>query len=293
MVGSTAWRSLRAAVLGLGALACAGAGAHEFWMLPQAFRLPVGGAATLSLAVGEDFEGDPMPFSRPLVADLRRLSLASDTDLRDLTPSSGSAASVHVNLPSAGTHVIALDTHPSFNVLPADKFNDYLKEDGLVDAQRARAAAGTEASPGRERYRRNVKVILNAGARSDGTFRRRTGQRLELVPQQDPALLRPPKPMTFQVWFDDRPLAGALVRLWHGHGPGAEKLTLTKVSDSQGKVTLPLARDGTWMASVVHMVQAGAECDCDWDSYWGNLTFALPRTTRDQPGRDARGEPRR
>lgn len=291
-MGSKAWRSLRAALLGLGALACAGAGAHEFWMLPQSFRLPTGGAATLSLAVGEDFEGEPIPFSRPLVAGLRRLSRGTDRDLQDVTPASGSVSSIRVDLPSAGTHIIALDTHPSLVELPADKFNDYLREDGLVDAQRAREAAGTASAPGRERFRRNIKTIVHAGARNDGTSMRRTGQRLELVPLQDPASLRPAQRLTLKVWFDDQPLAGALVRLWHARGPSSGLVRLDAVSDARGEVTLAPTRHGTWMASVVHMVPADAGCDCDWDSYWGNLTFAVPRAAGDQPGRQARGAPR-
>ncbi|MCE3272321.1 MAG: hypothetical protein K0S57_2718 [Ramlibacter sp.] len=291
-MSSKAGRYLRAALLGLGALACAGAGAHEFWMWPQSFHLPVGGAAVLSLSVGENFEGEPIAFSRPLVANLRRLAAADEADLQHLTPDSGSADSIRVDLPRPGTHVIALDTHPSLVVLEADKFNDYLREDGLVGALRAREAAGKSATPGRERFRRNIKTILHAGGRSDGAFRRRTGQRLEIVPLHDPARLGPAQPMGFQVWFDDRPLAGALVRLWHGRGPGVPKLTLTQVSNAHGKVTLALPREGTWMASVVHMVPADAGCDCDWDSYWGNLTFAVPRAAGGQPGRQARGAPR-
>lgn len=281
---------MRAALLGLGALACAGAGAHEFWMLPQSFRLPAGGAATLSLAVGEDFEGEPIPFSRPLVAGLRRLSHGTDRDLQDVTPASGSVSSIRVDLPSAGTHIIALDTHPSLVELPADKFNDYLREDGLVDAQRAREAAGTASAPGRERFRRNIKTILQAGGQRDDTYRRRTGQMLELVPQQDPAGLSPGQPLTLQVWFDGRPLAGALVRLWHG--PGAGLVKLDAVSNSQGRVTLALNRAGAWMASVVHMVPAGAGCVCDWDSYWGNLTFDVPRAHGAQRGTPPAGAPR-
>jgi uncharacterized GH25 family protein len=168
-----------------------------------------------------------------------------------------------------------------------------LREDGLVGAQRAREAAGATASPGRERFRRNIKTIVHAGAASDETFRRRTGQKLELVPLQDPAKLRLYQPLTLQVWFDNQPLTGALVRLWHGNGPGATLVSLTAVSDSRGQVTLPMARLGTWMASVVHMVPAAAGCDCDWDSYWGNLTFALPQEKAAQPRASSVGAPRR
>jgi hypothetical protein len=30
------------------------------------------------------------------------------------------------------------------------------------------------------------------------------------------------------------------------------------------------------MVSVVHMIPARGVANADWDSFWGNLTFALP-----------------
>ena len=34
--------------------------------------------------------------------------------------------------------------------------------------------------------------------------------------------------------------------------------------------------DGGWMLSVVHMIPVADSTEVDWDSYWGNLSFALP-----------------
>ena len=47
--------------------------------------------------------------------------------------------------------------------------------------------------------------------------------------------------------------------------------------DAEGRVTVTPPWAGTWMASVVHMVPATDSPNHDWDSHWGNLTFALPR----------------
>ena len=263
--------------------------AHEFWMLPAAFAVPPGGLASLSLSVGQDFAGDPVAFSRPLVAHLRHLARDTDADLRLLTPA-GPAAALSLRLARAGTHVIALDTQPSAIELPADKFNDYLRLEGLVAVLQARERDGTSGLPGREHYRRNVKTILQVGGASDDTFRRRTGQRLELVPLADPTALAPGQALPLQLWFDDRPLGGALVKLWNGKTP--DLLALSAVTDAQGRVALELPRAGTWMASVVHMIPTPDARDHDWDSYWGNLTFALPAPAQAQV-EDVSAAPRR
>lgn len=262
-------------VLLLFAALAAGSGrAHEFWMLPDAFALPAGESTRFTLAVGQDFTGEPVPFSAPLVASLRHLSRGADVDLRLLAPAAGALA-LRLRFARAGTHLVALDTHPSAIELPADKFNDYLRQEGLVAVLQARERAGTLDRPGREHYRRNVKTLLRVGGASDDTYGRRTGQRLEIVPLADPSALAPQQPLALQVWFDDRPLPGALVKLWSGSG--AQLVALSAVSDAEGRVSFVLPRTGTWMASVVQMVPAPGARDHDWDSYWGNLTFAVPQ----------------
>jgi hypothetical protein len=270
---------LRVALPLLAALSAGACGAHEFWMLPDAFALPAGASTRLTLAVGQDFAGEPVAFSRQLVADLRHLARDGDADLRLLTAGNGGALALRLRLAREGTHVIALDTRPSAIELQADKFNDYLRLEGLGAVLQARERAGAIGLPGREHYRRNVKTIVQSGGLADATFARRTGQRLELVPLANPAGVRPGEALSLQLWFDDQPLEDALVKLWNGSG--ADLLAPSARTDAAGKVSFILRRSGTWMASVVHMIPARDAADHDWDSYWGNLTFALPAAAQD------------
>jgi hypothetical protein len=53
-----------------------------------------------------------------------------------------------------GTHLIAFDMHPSSITLPAEKFQTYLRDEGLEFIAKRREASGTAATPGRERFRR-------------------------------------------------------------------------------------------------------------------------------------------
>lgn len=279
----------RRALAALALIVAAPLGAHEFWMLPGSFHLPPGQSTTLSLAVGEDFAGEPVAFTPVLVARLRHFSAAGATDVAARTLPGAVSPGIEVRLPRSGAHLFALDTHPQALTLEPDKFNAYLRQEGLEQVLAARERAGTSAAPARERFRRHAKTLVRAGPAGDATWRRRTGQRLEIVPAADPSALRAPSSLTLQVWFDARPLPGALVKLWNGRG--AEGLQLQQVTDARGRVTLALPRDGSWMASVVHMVPAAGP-DFDWDSFWGNLTFELPATVPPQDPAGSRA-PRR
>ncbi len=247
--------------------------AHEFWMLPDRFAPEVGTPVSLTLAVGENFSGEQVGFSRDLVASLRTYSAAGAVDLGPRVAAGAPTGTFTVPMSRTGTQLIAMDSHPSRITLSADKFHAYLREEGLDFIAKAREAAGTATSPGRERYRRNVKVLVQAGTQSDATFARRTGQMLEIVPLSDPHVHVSRRPLAFQVFFDTRPLKGALLKFWNkDYG---QVMIVRTVTDADGKVKFTPPWPGTWMASVVHMVPTRDSPEDDWDSYWGNLTFAL------------------
>jgi len=253
-------------------LASRPAGAHEFWLQPDRYQLDAGGTVSLSLFVGEKFRGELTGIGAPALVRAEHYTAQAK---HDLSPMLGRvlAGALPLRLQGPGTHLVAMDTNPSTIELPAGKFNDYLAQEGLDAVIEARATAGRSASPGRERYRRNIKTLVVAGGVSDAAFSRRTGQRLEIVALTDPFALPAAGPgtMAFQVFFDDLPLRGALVKLWHRGGPTL--LTLQGRTDTEGRFEATLPLPGEWMASVVHMIVARGAPDADWDSYWGNLTF--------------------
>jgi uncharacterized GH25 family protein len=257
----------------LAAFAALPAAAHEFWMLPASFVVSPGGKTSLTLASGEDFRGARVTFSAPVVAALRHYSAGQVADLRSRIPAKGELRELPLAFPKPGTHVIAFDTHPSSITLEGEKFQAYLRGEGLEPIAEKREASGKAASPGRERFRRNIKTLVQVGDQPDATYKRRTGQRLEIVPLVNPFTKRAGDEVGFQVLFDGKPLSRALLQAWHKQG-GQTSIIKTK-TDARGRAKVALPLPGAWMVSVVHMVPARNTPDHDWDSYWGNLTFAL------------------
>ena len=274
-------------------MACAGllgapiAHAHEFWFEPVMAPLAAGDTARLDLRVGEFFEGEQMGFSAPQTAVLQQYSASGNKDLRALLPppSRGAVATLNLPLPAPGSYLFAFDSQPNQISLAADRFHAYLHDEGLDFIKSQREAAGTAEKPGRERYRRHVKTLLRVGdaasagaapATADKTYATRTGQRLEIVPSNDPLAMKPGDALGLQVLFDDKPLAGALLKAWNRQG--GQTLIIRAKTSVDGKATFNLPYAGGWMISVVHMVPVKGAKDIDWDSLWGNLSFKLAAT---------------
>lgn len=248
--------------------------AHECWLQPSAFIVFPKQALTLQLNVGMNFQGEARPFNAQRAARLTHFSAAGAADW---SAKATGQTGLEFSLPALGTHVLALDSNPSFITLEAEKFNAYLKEEGLTSVLVQREQAGESNAPGKERYLRNIKTIIQAG-RADDTWQVRTGQRLELVPLDNPATVRPGGTLRVQLLFAGLPLADNLVRAWHRE---SDKLTVIDVRTSAtGEAAFTLPAAGPWMLSTVHMARVTGDAKTDWESLWGNLTFALSPESR-------------
>ncbi|MDP1999169.1 MAG: DUF4198 domain-containing protein [Rhodoferax sp.] len=257
--------------------------AHEYWFKPLPNPLPLGSTAPLVLEVGEYFEGELVGFSAPKAASFQRYTATGREDLRALLPARQPVGDLGLPLGTPGTHLLAFDSQPINLELPAEKFHAYLREEGLDFVQRQREAAGVDQTPGRERFRRHIKTLIQVSPASstltstpaDATYAQRVGQRLEVMLLNDPLKLQPGEALGVRVLFDDQPLAGALVRAWHKRD--GQTLIIRATTTLAGAVTFNLPYAGGWMVSVVHMVPAVGVQGIDWDSLWGNLTFSVPQ----------------
>lgn len=248
---------------------------HEFWLQSQPYTPNLNTTTSITLKVGENFEGDPTPFVDERTSTLRQYANKTVTDLSSKLPRRTPIPRLDINITTPGLHLIAFDSQPIDISLPADKFHAYLHDEGLDNVIEQRTANGKAATPGRERYRRHVKTLVKAGdASEDNTYATKTGQRLEIIPLSDPYKAAPGTTLRFHLNFESQPLKGALVKAWHKHDN--QLLIIKARTDAAGEVALSLPYAGEWMVSVVHMIPATGTKNADWDSFWGNITFMLP-----------------
>ena len=257
--------------------------AHEFWFAPIASPQVAGHNVTLRLEVGEYFNGDAAGFSIPTTHALRHFTAKNPVeDLKPFLPAKEREAEVELALDTPGTHLLVYDSVPLHIKLEAGKFNAYLRDEGLDVVMAQREKTGTSGQPGRERYRRHIKTLVQVGPAHqaaqalDPTYAKHASQRLEIIPLHNPLALAPGQSLPARIEFDDKPLAGALVKAWHKHN--GQLVVIRAITSSQGEVVFNLPQAGDWMVSLVHMIPAVDSDDegVDWDSFWGNLSFNLP-----------------
>ena len=245
-------RVLRAAAFIAAALFSSAASAHDFWLEPSNYRPAVGELVTLRLRVGEHFHGDVVPRNPKLIE--RFIARQGSTETAIETDAIG--------IGEPGTIVIGYRSKPRRIELPAAKFEAYLAEEGLEHVIATRKNRGESDRPGRELFSRSSKSLLFAGGSYEDVTKP-LGFRFELVPEAIPE-----STLTARLLFEGRPVANVLVIAMHSDGGQP----VSARSDRDGRVVLPLARKGVWLAKAVHMIEAKS-AGADWESLWASLTF--------------------
>ena len=234
-----------------------------------------GTTLNIHLFVGENFTGERWGNKSNRVTRFAHYTPAGPEDLTTLTTT---ADTLHPNVTfkQTGTHMVVLTTNNSFITLDANKFNAYLKEDGLDYILLKRQQRGDITKPGREAYRRCTKTLVQVGTAPADTARawsRPTGMALELVPEQNPYELKIGSFLTVRVLADGQPQPGQLVQVWQR--TAGRPVQITKLHSNQnGRVLFRLANPGQYMVSTVRMVPANLP-EADWQSTWSTLTFGL------------------
>ncbi len=245
---------------------------HEFWMQPDRFRYRTGEVMKLNLMVGEQFNGERWDLTRHRLV---RFDHHTETSVQGIAEhlSIGESGN-HLELPltTEGTHLLVLQSNNAFIELQADKFNAYLKEDGLEDIMKYRQQTGTAANPAREYYQRNAKLLIQVGDKADATYRKITGLPLEIIPLQNPYTSKLTGEIKFRVLFEGKFLPYTLIKVWNRKD--GRTIVQNLYTEKDGTFTTRLGNTGMWMVSCVKMVPA-KEQGADWQSYWGSLVFGL------------------
>lgn len=245
--------------------------AHEFWMQPRTFRYAPGETAILNFMVGENFVGEYWNLKKNRVI---RLDHFTRQDSKSLLNEVNEETGRHlaVKLSTAGTHLVVMQSTSAFLELEAEAFNDYLKEDGLDNVLDHRKRTHTLDKPSREFYARCAKVLLQAGTTTDDTYRKVTGQPLEIIPVQNPYALNQGDEMSFRVLFEGKPSPFTLVKVWNRKNNNTILQNIYTQKD--GVITTRLGNTGSWMVSCVKLVPSKEE-GADWQSYWASLIFGF------------------
>ena len=268
----------------LGALAGGSglASAHDLWLEPTAPLAARGDELVIHLREGDAFKGDE---ERSLQKDhVERFDLFSDrARRRDLlaTAKDEQTPAARVRLES-GAGLAVMDRGPRPITMPPDKFNRYLSDEGLDAITASRARLGQSDQPGVEVYSRYLKTLiqerdLNA-ATPNTLYKRRIGQRLEILLETDPGRMQPDGSLMVKVIFDGKPLPGARVFAYRRTGNDAPTAAMTASTSARGLAEFKVDQPGLWLVRLVYMravADRHTDAPVQWESFWAAYTFAL------------------
>ena len=278
-----------------GLLAVSAVRGHDFWLEvdPAAGTPAKPEERVLHLRMGEGFV---MEEERPLLKDVvSRFDFYADRKgRRDLLAAGQEGQTPVAKLPTEpGSCLVVMDRRERQITLDHDKFNRYLADEGQDAVLAQRTRLGQSDAEGHEVYTRYLKALV-PGADPLSTlpntlYKRRMGQRLEILLQNNPGRLPANRKLTVKVLFDGEPLVGAKVFAYRhpatGTGattPPVAGATLTAVTSGQGLADFKLDQPGVWLVRLSHM-RAGPDRKTNpngaWESFWGAYSFVA----RDAP----------
>src|SRR5258705_2450432 len=146
--------------------------AHDMWIEPMTFAPEPGEIIGVRLRVGQDLLGDPLPRDPALV----KLFVVEDAAGRKpVVGRDGADPAGFVRAAMPGMLVIGYSSNPSAVDLAADKFNQYVKDEGLDDVAAERARRNQMSSAVPELFFRCAKMLLLSRSPSEAQGDRQLG----------------------------------------------------------------------------------------------------------------------
>lgn len=261
----------------VGTLIAVPAIAHDFWLQPRSYTLPIPGADVLSVLIGHGPDRQHWPVGNDHVVQFVSFGPSGKTDRKnELTLQSGTVDGL-LRFAEPGTHLLAFQSTVASSNLPAIRYNGFAQAEGLTIPLTERARLQRTGDNGRELYARRAKAIVQVGPvdpRQAALVTRRLGLNLEIVPERNPLTLEPGQTLPVRVYFDGQPLGGALVKLTN-LGADAKPVELHR-SDAQGRAVFSLPNQGTWLINVIWSTRLRNNPAADYQTVFSSLTFGYP-----------------
>ena len=271
---------MKSRIVALSLLLIAGpVSAHDFWIQPARFQVEGNTPLFFTFQVGHGQFRDRWN-NNDRVISLNDFTLGNARDLKGQLRS-GRPFDFATSSGAPGVHVIAMQSNFATSELPAIRFNDYARQEGLVPILATRKAAGATSKPGRERYSRRAKALLQVGQATPANqafATRPLGLKLEIVPERSPYALGASRILPVQILYNKRGLANATVKLTNLAAD--ERPVAVLVTDRNGRARFTVPATGTWQMNVIWSEPIRNDPKVDFDTTFSSLTFGYDSASR-------------
>ncbi len=246
--------------------------AHEYWFEPDTFFPAPNTKTAIHLYVGDGLVKDREEriFQLEKTPVFNLFSVGKTFDLKT-SINEGAMPIYNFSADKAGNYLLGMERNWSYIKLDAAKFEDYLCEDGIEYVISEREKLGERQKEGRERYSRFIKSLLQVGDKRDATYKKKLGMKLEIMPLENPYSKKLGDNLSFQIFFDGKPLVNRVV-----FADNRDSQTQKMTTDKDGKISMKIDKTGLWLVRLVNMHRCAADCgEADWESFWGAITFGV------------------
>jgi hypothetical protein len=253
--------------------------AHDFWLQPNVYWLRPDTLIPMTVQVGHGPFRQRSPIQQNRIEHFAAIAPdGTPIDLRGSLHLGGNVADADLKFRAAGAYVLVLETdNRAQSHLPAIRFNDYLKAEGLMAALAQRERTHRMDADGSENYSRRAKALVQVGlpgAGSQTQVTRPLGLPLEIVPEVSPYTQPRPANLPVRVIYEGRPLAGALLKLTNLAQDAAP--LEAHLTDGAGRATFKMPGGGAWLLNVIWTKALPSARETDFETVFSSLSFGFP-----------------
>lgn len=191
---------------------------HDLYIKMDTYFLRTNQEATLSLYNGT-FEKSENIVSRDRIIDASIVEGAKRTsiDSKKWIDQDSTITQLPFKTGKSGTYVVGISTKARNIELTAEKFNDYLRHDGILDMLEKRKKNNKLDQDAVESYQKHVKAIFQVGDKRTTDWSTPLGHPIEFIPHENPYEKFTGDQLKVQLLLDGEPLANQLVYANHIH----------------------------------------------------------------------------
>ncbi len=248
--------------------------AHDCFLIAKPYRAQPGNPVKIAIHIDDEFPGKHVSWNPERITRFQHWHgrvLLDSVIPEPLEDSSG----VMRNLQQEGLHLFVVDWAARQIEIEPKAFTQYLQKEGLDHIVRLRRERKEDTKPGRERYSRYLKTFVTQGTGNQDAYRHVVGQRIELIPLENPAAKKIGDTLRVRLLYEGKPVQGAKVSaVYSGAKVKPGSYTQSYRTNKEGVALIRLTHPGIWLVRTVYMIPAESP-DVNWESFWASMTFEV------------------
>ncbi len=243
--------------------------AHDFWLESQPFYSKPDKNVDIAIFVGEELFGDTLPNNSEKYSDF---SYSSAQGRKKVLGEMGRYPAGYFKPQKQGYYVIGYRSNEDIVNLPGEKFNSYLRKEGLDKIINYRSSTDTLNTPAKEVFSRCVKTFIKVGDNPVVDYSGEPfGYTFELTPLQNPYNIKIGKVLQINASYLGKASKGSLIVAFTKESPKQKQKIRT---DKNGNAAIVIDKPGIWIIKSVNMIKS-QRSNIDWESFWASITFKI------------------